>query len=51
MGSGIAADHAGFERITLATGETAHAQRATPFGDLDVFGLKIVGRQDGGFRK
>ena len=47
----LAADHAGFERITLAAGEAAHAHSATPFGDLDVFGLQVLGGEDGSFGK
>ena len=47
----LAADHAGFEHITLAAGEAAHAHSATPFGDLDVFGLQVLGGEDGGFGK
>ena len=45
----VATDHAGFERIALAAGEAAHAHSAPPFGDLDVFGLQVLGGEDGGF--
>ena len=45
----LATDHAGFEGITLAPGEAAHTHRAAPFGNLDVFGLQVLGGKDGGF--
>ena len=36
---------------TLLAAQTAHAHGTTPFGDIDVLCLKVVGAKDGGFRK
>ena len=47
----VASDHAGLKGIALTTGETAHTNGTTPFGDLDVFGFEVVRGEDGGFRK
>ena len=45
----IKLDDADRERIALAAGETAHAHRATPFGDLELLGLQVIGGENGGF--
>ena len=39
------------EGITLATGEAANTHGTTPFRNINVLCLKVVGAKDGGFRK